>query len=107
MADKSGREREAAVDAAVEDVVRELEPDGVTKAHWAWREGGVATMWLVTTTDAEKLRVVEDGRFALLARAALSAGGVPLGVANRAEVTVESLETLDRDYDGSWARRLR
>ena len=107
MTDESERVREAAVAAAVQQLVRELAPGGVTKAHGARLEGGVPTMWLVTTTDAEKRRVLEEGRFAVLTRAALCAGGVPLAVANRVQVSVESLETLDRDFDGSWARRLR
>lgn len=110
MANESRRVRrthEAAVDAAVPAVERALEAHGVIKAHGSWPVTGVPAMWLVTTTDAEKSQVLEEGRFVTLVRAELSAAGVPLSVANRAQVEVESIETLDRDYDGSWARLLR
>ncbi len=110
MTDELGRVRknqQAAIDTAVLAVVRKLERYGVTGVHWFWPEQGAPAMWLVTTTDAEKSMVVDHGMFATEVHAELSAAGVPFGVSNRATVTVESLETLDRDYHGSWAYLLR
>ena len=110
MADESGRVRkdqELAIDGAVPGVVSKLKRYGVTGIHWFWSEQGAPVMWLVTTTDAEKSMVVERGMFATQVHAELSAAGVPFGVANRATVAVESLETLDRDHRGSWAYLLR
>ena len=84
-----------------------LAAQGVIEAHGSWSGDGAPMVWLVTRTDAEKSAVLEDGRFVMLVRAELSSAGVPFDAANRAQVAVESYETLDRDYGGSWAQLLR
>ncbi|HVQ86783.1 MAG TPA: hypothetical protein VMT88_01255, partial [Actinomycetes bacterium] len=61
----------------------------------------------VTTTDAEKATVVEHGFFRPEVLSALAGAGVAPDLVERAGVTVESQETVDRDFEGRWFYAMR
>lgn len=59
-------------------------------------------IWLVTVTDEEKKGVAERGLLRADVLGALRESGVRSDRLERAHITVESQETVDRDYDGNW-----
>jgi hypothetical protein len=83
------------VHAVVPDAtLRRIGPMDITGPEWS--------CWIVTSTDRERERVAGDS--ALLERlhkAAADAGFAPRGFA------VQSQETVDREYEGSWFYAMR
>jgi len=92
----------AAVAAAVPAIVRATAPHGVTDAYWFIAYYGYPVVWLVTATDAEKAGVIAHRVLRPEVLAALGDAGVALDLLERAAVTVQSQETVDRDFGGSW-----
>ena len=64
-------------------------------------------IWLVTNTDAEKNEVAKRGFFIDEVRTRLLEAGLSAELAARTRVTVESQETVDRDYQSSWFYAMR
>ena len=61
----------------------------------------------MTTSDAEKLVVLDHGMFAARVRDQLATAGVRTDLTSRASVTAESEETVARDFEGSWFYAMR
>ena len=59
-------------------------------------------VWLGTSTDPERDALRADAGLASAVRRVVERHGATVG-----GVTVESQETVDRDYGGSWFERLR
>lgn len=104
MGGQDGRERATsrAVTAAVPAIVRALAGHGVTDAYWFLAYYGYPVIWLITSTDAEKADVAAHGFFRAEVLAALGGAGVAPDLAERAGLTVESHETVNRDFEGNW-----
>ena len=107
--DSAARESEtsAAVTAAIPVIVGSLATHGVRDVQWFLAFHGYPVMWLMTSTDAEKATAVEHGFFRPEVLAALAQAGVAPDLVERAGVTVESQETVDRDFEGSWFYAMR
>jgi hypothetical protein len=92
---------ERATEGAVPEIVAALTEWGITKAFWFLAYAGYPVVWLVTATDSEKeaapLEPLTEKVRAILANA-----GVSGDLAARAAVSVESEETVARDWDGDW-----
>lgn len=88
--------------AAVAPIVRALDRFGVVSAYWFLAYAGEPVIWLVTRSDRDKARVTEQGMFTARVQDLLVAAGVPPELAGQAQVTVESEETVERDFEGSW-----
>lgn len=86
----------------VRRVVRDLEPQGVIRAVPFLGFHVQPVVWLVTRGDAERDLVTEHGipRDFVIQR--LEEAGVRPDLAARAGVTVESEETVEREYGGNW-----
>ena len=91
-----------AIARAVPRVVADLAEWGVTDVHWFVAFHGEPVLWLETTTDAEKAEVFAHDCFADRVRALLAEAGLPDDLAARAQVTVESAEAVERDFEGRW-----
>lgn len=102
-----GSRTSAAVTAAVPVIVDSLATYGVTNVFWFLAYYGSPVVWLVTTTDDEKATVVEHGFFRPDVLSALAGAGVAPDLVERAGVTVESQETVDRDFEGRWFHAMR
>jgi hypothetical protein len=92
---------------AVPVIVRSLAAHGVSDVQWFLAFHGYPVVWLVTSTDTEKATVVEQGFFRRDVLSALAGAGVAPDLVERAAVTVESQETVDRDFEGSWFYAMR
>lgn len=92
----------AAVAEAVPAIVTAGAGLGVLGAHWFLAFHGYPVVWLVTATDAEKAEVAERGLLRAEVLAALRESGVHADLLEQTHVTVESQETVDRDYEGNW-----
>jgi len=107
----SGRDVERktgdAVTAAVPMIIGSLAANGVTNVHWFLSFHGYPVIWLVTNSDAEKERVTEHGCFRTEVLSALAEAGVADDLVERTHVTVESEQTVDRDFEGSWFYAMR
>lgn len=75
---------------------------GVVGAHWFLAFHGYPVVWLVTATDGEKAEVAERGLLRAEVLTALRESGVQADLLEQTHVTVESQETVDRDYEGNW-----
>lgn len=62
--------------------------------------------WLGTETDVER-DALRDGPFLADVREILESAGLPCGTARLERTVVQSQETVDRDYEGSWFYALR
>lgn len=84
----------------------EFDPLGVTRVETVTAFAAPFTfwVWLGTDTDAERDRLQADPLVFLRVEELAAAEG--LGSLLRG-LTVESQETVDRDYEGSWFYRLR
>jgi len=89
--------------AAVDD----LKPVGVTRS---WSSLGFhcdPVIWLVTETDAERDAVCQNGSPRALVVEHLLTAGVRADLAAYAGVTVESQETVDREFGGNWREAMQ
>jgi hypothetical protein len=91
-----------AMHRGVRRAVRDLEPQGVIRAIPFLGFHVQPVVWLVTRLDAERHLVTEHGIPRDLVVRRLEEAGVRPDLAARAGVTVESEETVQRDYDGNW-----
>jgi hypothetical protein len=92
------------VEAAILALVRELVPSGSLDRIGPIEFGGVASWscWIVTPTDWEREGVTKDATLMNnLYATATGAGFAP------DSITVQSQETVDRDYEGSWFYAMR
>jgi len=90
-------------EAAILEIVRELVPNA-RLSRIGPTDFGVPSWscWVITPTDRERNRIQGDkGPLARLDLAAAKAGFAP------AVFVVESEETVDRDYQGSWFYAMR
>lgn len=67
---------------------------------------GVA-VWLGTTTDVEAGRVRDSGTAPESVREVLAAAGLGVQELDGLSVVVQSQETVDREYGGSWFNAVR
>ena len=104
---ESERDTGTAVVAAVPVIIGSLAANGVTDVQWFLAFHGYPVVWLVTTSDAEKAVVAEHGFFRAEVLSALAEAGVAPDLLERVHVTVESQETVDRDFEGSWFYAMR
>ena len=65
------------------------------------------SVWMGTTTDARRDRLLTSGPHLELVRGILDLAGLPAGDVGEADTTSRSQETVDRDYEGSWFYALR
>ena len=88
--------------AAVPEIVRGLGEYGVVNVYWFLAYSGEPVIWLVTDSDDQKSVALDHGMFRSRVQGLLAAAGVREDLARRAGVTVESEETVARDFAGSW-----
>jgi hypothetical protein len=105
--DERNSQTSVAVAEAVPVIVGALAAHGVTDVQWFIAFHGYPVIWLVTASDDEKAAVAGRGFFRPEVVVALSAAGVESDLAQRVSVTVESQETVDRDFEGSWFYAMR
>jgi len=97
----------AAVALAIPAIVAATAGQGVVDAQWFIAFHGYPVIWLVTTADTEKEEVAARGFFRPEVLVPLRVAGVRSDLADRTHVTVESQETVDRDFQGSWFYAMR
>jgi hypothetical protein len=98
------------VEAAVPKIVDALNQWGVTRVTWFRAFHGYPVVWLVTETDAAKAVVMDHSCFRSTVQDILVANGAEPALAAETAlrgVTVESEETVARDFDGSWFNAMR
>lgn len=91
-----------AMHRGVRRVVEELRPQGVVRAIPFLGYHVQPVVWLVTRRDAERDLLTQRGLPRDLVVRRLEDAGVRSDLAARAGLTVESEETVDRDYGGDW-----
>jgi hypothetical protein len=91
-----------AMHRGVRDVVHDLKTQGVVRAIPFLGFHVEPVVWLVTTTDAEREAVIQDGIPREFVIERLRRAGVRPDLAAGAGVVVESEETVDRDFGGNW-----
>lgn len=105
--DRHERATSAAVARAVPAIVAAGAGLGVSHVHWFLAFHGYPVIWLVTATDDEKAALAEHGLLRQEVLAVLGETGVRPDLVERTQITVESKETVDRDYEGSWFNAMR
>jgi hypothetical protein len=103
----SERGTRQAVVRAIPRIVESLSASGVTGVQWFLAFQGEPVIWLVTATDADKSRVAEQGFFRDIVCRLLVEAGLPDVLASRVGVTVESEETVARDFESNWFYAMR
>jgi hypothetical protein len=96
------RDTHEVMNDAVPAIVAALGECGVTDVEWMVGYHGYPVCQLITTTDAEKAVVVEHDHFRDTVVQHLAEAGVPSEPLEQAAVTVQSQETVDRDFEGRW-----
>ena len=96
------RRTRRAVKDAIPRIVAMLESHGVKRVQWFLGFGGEPVIWLVTSTDAERDAVARQGFFREEVLAKLAEAGVGDPPLSKAGVTVESEESVERDWQGNW-----
>lgn len=89
-----------------ESLLREFDPEGVVHARFvvAFSQPFCYSVWLGTSTDQERATLQRDATVDDRIRNV----AVKHGMADLYDgFQIESQETVDRDYEGSWFRRLR
>jgi hypothetical protein len=98
------------VNAAIPKIVAALGQHGVNRAIWFQAFHGYPVVWLVTDTDAEKTLVARHSCFWSTVQEILIDSGLDSVLAEQTGlrgVTVQSEETVRRDFDGSWFNAMR
>jgi len=88
------------------DLVRTLEERGVVRVEYvvAFAPPFDLSIWLGTTTDEQRDSLAGEAAIDILVREL----GRKHGLLERiGYISIESVETVIRDYDGSWFHRLR
>ena len=83
-------------------LVAELRDQGVTGDYSFLGFHCDPVVWLVTQTDLERDRLLRSRQLRGLVVHRLKEAGVRDDLAEQAGATVESQETVDRDFDGNW-----
>ena len=91
-----------AIARAVPRLVDALGEWGITDVRWFLAFHGEPVLWLETRTDAEKAAVAARECFTEQVREILTEAGLDADLARRARVTVESAQSVERDFEGSW-----
>jgi hypothetical protein len=99
----------AALDRAKPALLDALSVHGIGRIEYVvgFVEPYSVWVWLGTETDAQRDALPGDRPLLDRVRDALEVAGLPLDQAHCEGVTVQSQETVDRDYDGSWFSALR
>lgn len=92
----------AAVTVAVAAIAAAGARTGVVDVLWFLSFHGYPVIWLVTAMDAQKAEVARHGLLRPEVLAALREAGVRPDLLEQVHITVESQETVDREYEGSW-----
>jgi hypothetical protein len=101
------RRTRRAMERGAKAAVAELRATGVTRSISFLGFHCDPVVWLVTATDDAKDAVCRDGIPRPLVIEHLLKAGVRADLAAAAGVTVESQETVDRDWDGNWHFAMR
>jgi hypothetical protein len=106
-------------------VMERLDPEGIRSAAeltlmQAFAPLGVTTLrsmpdvgstwlgvWMQTTSDEERDRLMSNPRTVPWIRELLVASGYPVVEASVTTITIQSQETVDRNYEGSWFYAMR
>ncbi len=92
-----------ALSVAEVSIVEALGSHAVVRVEWV--VGFVrpfhVSAWLVTATDAER-DALPLSPFGAEVRSIVEVAGVPDGDLGKLDTVVQSQETVDRDYEGSW-----
>jgi hypothetical protein len=64
-------------------------------------------VWVKTRTDAERDGLLADATLKQTLDQALSQAGYPEAAIPHVELTIQSQETVDRDYEGNWFYAMR
>lgn len=96
-----------AVEQANRAIVAALQEHGVIDVHWFRAYYGEPVLWLVTATDLQREAVARSGCFRDVVLPLLGEFGVPSDLLKDACVTVESNETVDRDWNGNWFHAMK
>ena len=96
-----------AMEQGASSAVRELRSLGVVRANSFLGFHLQPVVWLVTEHDAERDQLLADDRLQDLVLLHLSRAGVRDDLTARGGVTVESEETVDRDFNGSWYHAMK
>lgn len=105
MADR----RWALLTAASPSLMREFSGDGVVRIDFvaAFPAQSGFAVWLCTSTDHEATQLRAHPALISRATATLAEAGFAAPELHDLVVTVQSQETVDRDYSGSWFNALR
>jgi len=95
------------VSAAVPRIVSSLAAHGVRNVLWFLAYDGHPLIWLVTDTDEERGSVAEHGFFRAEVLSALTDSGLAPELVHHTGITVQSQESVDRDWDGNWRHAMQ
>lgn len=90
------------MDRGVQQAVRELQSQGVMQAIPFLSYYVEPVVWLVVERDADRARLAANGEVRDTVIHHLREAGVREDLLREARVTVESQETVDRVFGGSW-----
>lgn len=96
------RETQQAMDIGAKRAAKELAGLGVTRSISFLGDFIEPVVWLVTERDSERDHLMESGEMRDTVLRSLRKAGVREGLVQGAGVTVESQETVDREFAGSW-----
>lgn len=109
MADHVPKRLFAALERAEPLLIEALQSAGVSRVEYA--VGFVhpyrITVWLGTTTDAQRDELPRDQPCLDLVLSILDSAGLPSEEVGEMSTTAQSQETVDRAYEGSWFYALR
>lgn len=92
---------------AARRLVEELKDHGVTGDYSFLGFHCDPVVWLVTRSDVERDKLLKSGLLRDLVVQRLGEAGVRRDLAEQAGATVESQETVDRDFDGNWRHAMQ
>lgn len=89
---------------AERELLKRVEGRGVTRVTSvaAFPDVPGAWIWLCTRTDAERDTLIGDPTIVSTGLSALEDAGFASPDTSRSGVVVQSQETVDRDFEGSW-----
>lgn len=89
---------------AEHELLKRVEARGVTRVASvaAFPDVPGAWIWLCTMTDAERDNLIEDPTIVSTGLSTLEDAGFVSSDTSRSGVVVQSQETVDRDFEGSW-----
>lgn len=105
----AGKRVWAALERARPVLLERLEPYGVVGVQYVvgFVHPFEVWVWLVTSSDAERDGLGDERPFLNEVGEVLNEVELPVEDANLEGTTVQSQETVDRDYEGSWFYALR